>query len=371
MKLTSLLEKNLSGVRSYEPGRGKEKIREDYNIKEPVKLASNENPYGCSPRVFDGIDEELKRIWEYPESTAEPLRRDLADFYDLNPEEIIVGNGSDELIGLLVELLGRNQGEIIYADPSFIKYRVYIESKGCRGIAVPLDENYRHDLQAIRAEINQHTRLIFICDPNNPTGTLLTAAEITAFLRDVPEHVLVVLDQAYHEYVTDPEYFSALEDREKWSNLLILRTFSKAYGLAGLRVGYGLSSPEIIHYITQLKDTFNSNRLAQAAACAALKDQQHIEVSRKKNKREKEYLYQKLEELKLDYQKSQGNFLLIKVPAASRKIADELEKQGIIVKPGAALGLENTIRATVGSHSDNQKLIAALEKIVVDWNLAI
>ncbi len=371
MKLTSLLEKNLSGLRSYEPGRDREKIRQDYDITEPVKLTSNENPYGCSSRVRSGIKREMNRIKEYPESTAEPLRRDLAGFYDIAPEEIIVGNGSDELIGLLVELMGRNQGEIIYADPSFVKYRVYIQSKGCRGVAVPLDKNYRHDLSAMRAEINDKTRLIFICDPNNPTGTLLTAAEITSFLQQVPEHVLVVLDQAYHEYVTDPEYFSAVTDRENWPNLLILRTFSKAYGLAGLRVGYGISSPEIIHYLTQLKDTFNSNRLAQAAACAALKDQQHIKDSRRKNNREKEYLYQKLEELKLDYQKSQGNFVLIETPAASRKIAKKLEEKGIIVKPGAALGLENTIRATVGSRSDNQKLLAALEKIVSSWNLAI
>ncbi len=371
MKLTSLLEKNLSSLSSYEPGRGREKIRKDYDIAEPVKLASNENPYGCSPRARDGIEEELKRIEEYPESTAEPLRRDLADFYDITPEEIIVGNGSDELIGLLVEMMGRNRGEIIYADPSFVKYRVYIKSKGCQGVAVPLDENYCHNLSAMKDKITEKTRLMFICDPNNPTGTLLTAAEITAFLQEVPEHVLVVLDQAYHEYVTDPEYFSAVADRENWPNLLILRTFSKAYGLAGLRVGYGIGSPEIIHYLTQLKDTFNSNRLAQAAACAALKDQQHIEVSRKKNKQEKEYLYQKLEELKLDYQKSQGNFVLIETSAASRKVAEKLEEQGIIVKPGAALGLENTVRATVGSRSDNQKLLAALEKVASGWNLAI
>jgi len=371
MKLNKILKNNFAGLNPYKPGKGKDKLTEEYDIAKPIKLASNENPYGTSSNVKKRIKAELKRLKEYPESTAAPLREELADFYNLSTDKLVIGNGSDELIGLLVEIFGADQGEIIYPDPSFIKYEVYVNLKKCQGRPVPLDNNYGIDLPAMLAEINDKTRLIFICDPNNPTGTLLSAAEIKDFLAEVPDDILVVLDQAYHEYVNDPNYFSAVPELDNWDNLFVLRTFSKAYGLAGLRVGYGIGHPAVIHYLTQMKDTFNSNRMAQVAACAALKDQLHIEKSSRRNQEEKEFLYTQLKERGLDYIPTQGNFIMIKIPFPSQKVVRFLEKEGIIVKPGAALGVKKTIRATIGSRADNKALLSALDKFLRKNNLAV
>lgn len=357
MSIVERLETNLSQIKGYEAGQDKSEIRKKYNIKEPIKLASNENPYGPSSEVKEVISGELTRVAEYPASKATELRKALAEFYDLSEEMVFTGNGTDEIIGLLVELFNGQNDEIIYPDPSFAKYKLYIQSKGANGVAVPLDDDLRLDLDRMTDEINEKTALIFICDPNNPTGTICQGNKIKEFIDRVPEDVLIVLDQAYHEYMTSGDYYQGLGELAERSNLIILRTFSKAYGLAGLRVGYGLGSPEVIHYLDQIRDTFNCNRIAQKAAIAALKDQQHIQMSRAKNQQEREYLYQELEKAGIDYIKSEANFILIAVPGDSREAAAELESKGIIIKPGAPLGVPGMIRVTVGSRKENKILI--------------
>ncbi|MFN2363226.1 MAG: histidinol-phosphate transaminase [Halarsenatibacteraceae bacterium] len=360
MKLAEKLQASMSQVAAYEAGQDKSEIKKKYNIEEPIKLASNENPYGASPEVKEVIAQEFNRIAEYPASKATMLRKSLADFYDLSDEMVFTGNGTDEIIGLLVELFNGENYEIIYPDPSFAKYKLYIQSKGADGVAVPLDDELGLDLDGMAAEINEKTGMIFICDPNNPTGTMCQANKIKEFIDRVPDDILIVLDQAYHEYMTSEDYYQGLDELSERSNLLILRTFSKAYGMAGLRIGYGLGSPEIIHYLDQLRDTFNCNRLGQRAAIAALKDQQHIQMSRAKNQQEKKYLYQELEKAGIDYVESEANFLLIAVPGDSREAAVELESKGIIVKPGAPLGVPGMIRVTVGTRADNEVLIEKL-----------
>lgn len=361
MSLTERLEANMSQVKGYEAGRDKSEIKKKYNIKEPIKLASNENPYGPSPEVKKVIAEESARVAEYPASKASELRKSLADFYDLSTEMVFTGNGTDEIIGLLVELFNGQADEIIYPEPSFAKYKLYIQSKNANGVAVPLDDDMKLDLDGMAAEINDKTGMIFICDPNNPTGTMQQGDKIRDFIDSVPDDVLVVLDQAYHEYMTSGDYYQGLDELTERPNLLILRTFSKAYGLAGLRVGYGLGSPEIIYYLDQIRDTFNCNRIAQRAAIAALGDQQHIQMSRAKNQQEREYLYHALDEAGIDYVKSEANFLLIAVPGDSREAAAELESKGIIVKPGAPLGVPGMLRVTIGSRKENKILIEKIK----------
>ncbi len=363
MSLAERLEANMSQVSGYEAGRDKAEIKEKYNIKEPIKLASNENPYGPSPEVKKVIAEESARVAEYPASKATELREALANFYELSQEMVFTGNGTDEIIGLLVELFNGADDEIIYPDPSFAKYKLYIQSKNANGVAVPLDDDLRLDLDGMAAEINDKTGMIFICDPNNPTGTMQQGDKIRKLIDEVPDDVLVVLDQAYHEYMTSGDYYQGLDELTERPNLLILRTFSKAYGLAGLRVGYGLGSAEIVHYLDQIRDTFNCNRIAQRAAIAALGDQQHIQMSRAKNQQEREYLYQELDQAGIDYVQSEANFLLIAVPGDSREAAAELESKGVIVKPGAPLGVPGMLRVTIGSREENEILIEKIKEL--------
>lgn len=363
MSLVKRLEANMSQVSGYEAGQDKAEIKKKYNIEEPIKLASNENPYGPSPEVKDVIADETARVAEYPASKATELREALANFYDLSREMVFTGNGTDEIIGLLVELFNGEEDEIIYPDPSFAKYKLYIQSKNANGVAVPLDDDLRLDLDRMAEEINEKTGMIFLCDPNNPTGTMQQKSKIREFINTVPDDILIVLDQAYHEYMTSGDYYQGLDELAERPNLLILRTFSKAYGLAGLRVGYGLGSAEIIHYLDQIRDTFNCNRIAQRAAIAALRDQQHIQMSRAKNQQEREYLYQELDQAGIDYIKSEANFLLIAAPGDSREAAARLESKGIIVKPGAPLGVPGMLRVTVGSRAENEILIEKLQEL--------
>ncbi|SDM14415.1 histidinol-phosphate transaminase [Halarsenatibacter silvermanii] len=328
-----------------------------------IRLSSNENPLGCSQKAREALESQLDLVDCYPSRTSDDLRASLADFYDISPEKVFTGNGSDEIIGLLVQNTSAEK-EIIYPHPSFIKYRFNIKNRGRIGKKVPLTDNYRVDLQAIEAEINEDTGLIFICDPNNPTGTIQKEKRLRDFLKAVPEKVTVVLDQAYYEYVTREDYFRGHDELGNYPNLIILRTFSKAYGLAGVRAGYALGNPDLIEELDKIRDTFNLNRFAQAAAQAALEDQEHINKSREFNLREKDYLCRNLEEMGLTCVPSQANFIFVKTPQKGEKIASELEKRDILVKAGAVIGDDHAIRITVSSREQNDKFLRELQDII-------
>src|SRR6056297_90666 len=359
------VKNSVKDLKKYQPGKGLEDIKDEYELDSVIKMSSNENPWGHSREIKNTIHKSKKRFYKYPDSDCSCLKKALANFYNLSRDKIFIGNGSDEIIDLIMSLFVEEGEEVIYADPTFIKYRLAVKSRGGKSIKIPLTEDYVHDLDRMAAAVTEKTKVIFICDPNNPTGTITIKRQIEEFIDKVPSDVLVVIDQAYYEYVTNPNYFDGLKSFNRYHNLILLRTFSKIYGLAGLRVGYGLGNSKIIDLLNRIRSPFNVNTLAQEAAEAALSDQKHVQKCKKKNKEGKIFLYQSLEDLLLEYIPTQGNFILINTGIKADVIFHKLLSRGIIIRPGNIFGLSNWIRVTIGREDENKKLISALKDVLL------
>jgi len=359
------IKNSVKDLKKYQPGKGLEDIKDEYKLDNVIKMSSNENPWSHSRKIKNMIHKSKKGLNKYPDSDCSCLKKALANFYNLSRDKIFIGNGSDEIIDLIMSLFVEEGEEVIYAEPTFIKYRLAVKSRGGKSVKVPLTEDYIHNLDKMAAAVTEKTKVIFICDPNNPTGTTTNKRQVEEFIDKVPSNVLIVIDQAYYEYVTDPNYFDGLEYLNKYPNLILLRTFSKIYGLAGLRVGYGLGNPKIIDLLNRIRSPFNVNTLAQEAAEAALSDQNHVQKCKKKNKEGKTFLYQALEDLLLEYIPTQGNFILINTEIEADIIFHKLLSRGIIIRPGNIFGLSNWIRVTIGREDDNKKLISALEEVLL------
>ncbi|WP_223066639.1 histidinol-phosphate transaminase [Paenibacillus caui] len=346
----------------YQPGKPIEEVKRELGLEEVVKLASNENPFGSSPKVPAAIQEELSNISLYPDGSAGELTRVLSGQLGVNPNQIIFGCGSDEIIALIARAFFLPGDETIMADQTFSVYKSNADIEGAVSIEVPL-VNGTHDLEAMLAAITDRTKVIWVCNPNNPTGTIVSAAELTAFLNRVPEHVLVVLDEAYAEYVVDDSYPESLSLLGKHRNLVVLRTFSKIYGLASLRIGYGIGDAGVIKLINQVREPFNTSRIAQAAALAALGDREYIEQCRERNAEGIRYLYEQFDRLGLSYFPAHGNFIMVDVRSSAVEMFQSLLKLGIIVRSGFGK-YPNSIRVTVGSAEQNRKFISALEQVL-------
>jgi histidinol-phosphate aminotransferase len=357
-------KKQIVGLPVYQPGKPMEEVKREYNLTEVIKLASNENPFGSSPRVRDAILKECTNVGVYPDGASFQLRKALANHYQMEGNGIIFGNGSDEVIQLIARAFLGDKDNTIMATPTFPIYKTNAQIEGAEVIEVPL-HNGTHDLAQMKAQINEQTKVVWICNPNNPSGTYVSHDEIVSFLDDVSSDVLVVLDEAYFEYATAEDYPDSVPLLDKWNNLIILRTFSKIYGLAGLRIGYGLGSPEVINHINRVRGPFNSNRVAQAAANVALEDQEYVQYCREENQRGLEQFYQAFDELSLFYYPSQGNFILVDFDRPGNEVFEELLKQGIIVRSGEALGFPTFIRITVGTEEQNQKIIEVISKLLL------
>lgn len=352
-------------IKPYVPGKLLEEVEEELGIKGAIKLASNENHLGPSPEAVSAIREAADRVYLYPDSYCRRLRSLLAQRLNVGEDNLIVGNGSDEVLKLVAEAYLDPEDETILGWPSFSEYEFVTHLMAAKPIKVPLTPDLRYDLAAIKARVTPRTKIVFICNPNNPTGTIVTEGEVEEFLRGLPEEVLVVFDEAYYEYVTRADYPDTVKYvRQGRKNILVLRTFSKIYGLAGLRVGYGIGSKELISWISRAKDPFNVNSLAQIAACAALNDRQHIESSVEVNNEGKSYLYRELEKRGWEYVRSEANFILVNVGRNSRTVFEELLREGIVVRTGDVFDLDNWIRVTVGTESMNQRFISALAKVL-------
>jgi histidinol-phosphate aminotransferase len=258
--------------------------------------------------------------------------------------------------------------EVIQGDPAFIKYELAVKSRGGSSVKVPLNDKHRHDLEAMEAEITDQTKAIMICNPNNPTGTMLKKKEIEDFLERVSDEILIVVDQAYYEYVTADEAFDGVELLEQHSNLMLMRTFSKAYGLAGMRIGYALADPELIDYLNRIRGPFNVNSLAQKAAVTALESESHLEICHNLNQKEKEFLYQKFEELGLQYIKTEANFMMVDTELPATDVFEKLQQRGVIIRPGNQFGMDSWIRVTVGTRADNEYFIRNLKKVLAEGN---
>lgn len=346
----------------YQPGKPIEDVKRELGLDEVIKLASNENPYGASPKVKEAILAELENISIYPDGGAVELTADLASSLGVNANQIIFGCGSDEIIALLARAFFVPGDETIMADQTFSVYKSNADIEGAISIEVPLVDG-THDLDAMLDKINDNTKMIWVCNPNNPTGTILSEQVLTAFLEKVPGDVLVVLDEAYCEYVTDLSYPNSIHYLDKYPNVVILRTFSKIYGLASLRIGYGVGQPEVIKLINQVREPFNTTRVAQAAAKAALKDQEYIATCRTANAAGIVQLQGAFDRLGLEYFPAHGNFIMVDVRKPSGDIFEALLRKGIIIRGGHSK-YPTYIRVTVGSQEQNKAFIHALEQVL-------
>ncbi|MDT7043152.1 histidinol-phosphate transaminase [Candidatus Nitronereus thalassa] len=343
----------------YSPGKPLDELERELGIRGAVKLASNENPLGPSPKAIAALGESTETLHLYPDGGAHHLTHALADRLKVSLNQIAVGNGSDEIISLLVKAFVAPGDEAVIADHTFVMYKLAVT--GGHGIIkeVPL-KNWCHDLPAMAKAITDRTRLVFICNPNNPTGTIVTKDELAAFMANVPDHVIVVFDEAYYEYVRHPQFPDTLQYVRDNRQVAVLRTFSKIYGLAGLRIGYGVTTPEIVDYLHRVRNPFNTNALAQKAAMAALRDEEHVATSRILNESEMEILEGELRDLRLSPIPSQANFLYFDTHRDGHDIFNRLLKEGVIVRHIRG----SMIRVTIGQPDENVRFVRALKKVL-------
>ena len=346
-------------IKPYVPGKPVEELERELGITESIKLASNENPVGPSPLAIKELRKGLNDLNRYPDGSCYYLRNALSGMLQVKPGGIIFGNGSNEIIELAVRTFLRPGEEAVIAHPSFVVYSSIVQAAQGKNIIVPL-KNWKHDLETMASKITKKTRIIFIANPNNPTGTINTKKEMDSFMKEVPESVLIVIDEAYFEYVDSPDYADSMKYLKKGNNILILRTFSKIYGLAGLRIGYGISKPGIVEEMNKVRQPFNVNSLSQKAALAALNDEKHLEKAKKINESGKLYLYNELNRLNIRYLPTDANFIFIILEDKSApELHESLLKQGVIIRPmGPA-----AVRVTIGLPAENKRFINALRKI--------
>ncbi|ANS74848.1 histidinol-phosphate aminotransferase [Paenibacillus yonginensis] len=353
----------------YQPGKPIEEVKKELGLEEVIKLASNENPYGSSPKALEAVRAELANISLYPDGSAAELAQALAAHLGVEQDQLIFGCGSDEVICLIARAFFLPGDENIMADQTFSVYKSNADIEGAVSIEVPLKDGV-HDLEAMLAAVTERTKVIWICNPNNPTGTIIPSDELKAFLERVPERVMVVLDEAYYEYVTDETYPNGIPLISQYKNVVVLRTFSKIYGLASLRIGYGVGDASVIKLINQVREPFNTSRFAQAAALAALNDQSFIADCRRKNREGIEYLNREFDRLGLNYFPAHGNFIMVDVRTSAVEMFQALLKLGIIIRSGFGK-YPNYIRVSVGTEEQNRKFIAALERVLKEQRILV
>jgi histidinol-phosphate aminotransferase len=348
------------GIAPYVPGKPIDELAREYGLAETtiIKLASNENPRGPSASARAAIAAAAADVTRYPDGNAFGLKAALAAHYHLGREQIVLGNGSNDVLELAAQAFLRPGDEAVYAQHAFAVYPLATQARGAKGIEVPA-RDYGHDLVAMRAAITPRTRVVFLANPNNPTGTWLAPAQVKAFLAGVPREVLVVLDEAYDEYLEAGQRSPAVTWLGEYPNLVVSRTFSKAYGLAGLRIGYGLMDAAVAALLDRVRQPFNVNSLAQAAALAALADADYVAESAALNRAGLRELTAALDSMGVGYVPSHGNFLLIEVGDAAQ-VYERLLRQGVIVRPVANYGLPRHLRVTVGLAAENRRFIGAL-----------
>ena len=350
-------------IKPYVPGKPINEVRRELGLKSVIKLASNENPYPPSPKVLAAMSTAAREVNRYPDGGCFLLRRALARKFDIDDDQLIFGNGSDEIICLAVKAFAAKGDDVIIARPSFLIYEIASILSGARLHQVPL-KDFRYDLEAMKARINARTKIIFIGNPDNPAGTYVTQRQTEDFLRSVPKSTLVFFDEAYFEFVRAKDYPDTLGLMKKYPNVITSRTFSKMYGLAGLRVGYGIASREIIDILNRLREPFNVNSMAQAAAVAVLGDEAYYRNIVKDVNEQRKYLYRSLDTMGIAHEISFTNFILVRVAGDSSQVAGALLKKGVIIRDMAAWGLKGYIRVSIGSSSENKRFIKTLGEIL-------
>ena len=350
-------------LKPYVPGKPIDEVKRELGLENIIKMASNENPLGSSPLALQALKDNIADSFLYPDANCFQLKKKLAGIIPCPVESMIIGNGSDELLKLISETFLDPGDEIIMADPTFSEYEFAAVLMNAKCIKVGLN-NYDHDLTAMLAAVTDKTKIIYICNPNNPTGTIAKARDIEEFMQKVPDHILVIFDEAYIEYVEAPDFQSGIKYVEGGRNAIVLHTFSKIFGLAGLRIGYGVTLPAIAALVERVTEPFNVNSLAQIAALAALDDQSHLKSSQELNHAGKLYLYGEFDRLGLDYIKTEANFIMVDTKKDSQEVFKAMLQKGIIVRTGDIFGYPTQIRVTIGDAEQNSRFIQALTEII-------
>jgi histidinol-phosphate aminotransferase len=365
--MQNLAQEHILHLHPYQPGKPISEVQRELGLEEVIKLASNENPCGPPPKAIQAIKKALTEIHRYPDGSGFHLKKALGEKLRVASDQIILGSGTSEVLELLVRTFLAPGDEAISGRPAFIIYSMLVQAARGENVPVPLKE-HTHDLQAMSGAITPKTKLIIIANPNNPTGTMVTGDGLTRFLQQVPKNVIVVLDEAYAEYVEDARFPDSLACLRACPDqpILIARTFSKAYGLAGLRIGYGIGSPELISLMNRIRPPFNVNSLALAAAEAALEDEEYLSRSREVNRLGYQYLCREFDRLKLPYVPSVANFILVDVGQDAKTLSDRLLAEGVIVRTVKEYGLPTSVRITIGLEEENRKSIQAMEKILCE-----
>jgi histidinol-phosphate aminotransferase len=361
----SLLDRVPEYIRSlvpYEPGKPIEEVEREYGIEDSIKLASNENPLGPSPKALKALSERIGQLHLYPDGDCFYLKRALAAKLGVAEERLVFGNGSNEIIELAVRTFMRPGDEAVMAHRAFVVYRLVVQASGGICKIVPL-KNFTHDLEAMAEAVTARTRIIFLANPNNPTGTIYGKREWEKFLGRIGPDVLVIADEAYFEYVADPDYPNSLACQENGKTILTLRTFSKLYGLAGLRIGYGVGPKDLVGWMHRVRQPFNVNAAAQWAARAALDDSEHVKHTLDVNREGMDYLKREIEKLGLEQVPSHANFILLRVGDGAA-IFKRLLQRGVIVRPMGVYDLPDYIRVTVGTMKENSRFINELQAII-------
>ena len=361
--MKKLIREGVEDLIPYPPGKPIEELERELGIKGSIKLASNENPLGPSPMAVQAVMEKVQGLHRYPDGSGYYLKTRLSEKFGLPMSQIILGNGSNELIELIIRTFLSPGEQVVQAFPTFLVYEKVVKGAGGQIISVPLSD-FRIDLNAIADAITADTKIIFLTNPNNPTGSAFSKDEMTGFLEKIPDDVILVLDEAYIEFVSDEGVAQGLELLSAHPLLAVLRTFSKLYGLAGLRIGYGFAAESLIDYMNRVRQPFNANTLAQAAAIAALDDSEFVSRTLKVVKEGLQYLYQNLDEMGLEYLPTQTNFFLIKVPRKGKEIYERMLKKGVIVRSMDSYGLPDYIRINVGLPEENERFVRSLKEIL-------
>jgi len=360
-KEKSLMRKGILDLRPYIPGKPIEEVKRELGLKEVIKLASNETSIGPSPLAVEAIKKEVENINLYPEGSSRMLREKIAQKLKIDKEMIIIGNGADNIIDLIGMAFINEGDEVISGEITFPAYETITRIMGGKLIPVKL-KNFRFDLDKIAQRISEKTKIIFLCNPNNPTGTIVERKEVADFMEKVSQDVVVVFDEAYYEYVEEKDYPDSLSYVLEGKNVIIIRTFSKIAGIAGVRVGYGIAKTELVGYLRRVMSPFPTNRLAQVAALASLNDEEHYRKVLKTNQEGKKYLYRKLKELGLFYLPTETNFIFIDLKEDSKIVFKKLLKKGIIIRPGETWDCPNFIRVTIGTTYENQRFVKTMKE---------
>lgn len=356
---------HIAEIKPYVPGKPIEELERELGIKNSVKLASNENPLGASPAAIKAITESLSSLHRYPDGGGFFLTKKIGAMLGVDPECVVLGNGSDDVIGMLTGALLEPGDEAVMACQSFLMYEIMVKARGAFPVYVPLNPDLSLDLEGMLEKVNEKTRMVFITNPNNPTGAWIDKNNLDSFLDRLPEHVLVIMDEAYVEFVSkDKQFTTAAKEYIDTGRLVALRTFSKAYGLAGLRIGYGVMSKELALVLHRIRQPFNASIPAQTGALAALDDKDFLEKSVTLIQTELEFLYEKIGEMGLRYHRSQANFFLIELGRDAYEVFNKMLKEGVIIRAMASYGFPTCIRVNAGTRPENEKFIEALKKVL-------